>query len=384
MFSIQDRFETVNFRPSGFDYMRIMLAISVILLHSFEVSYGNQIMIDIWTNRIIRPFVALIIPMFFALSGFLVAGSLERNKSLISFLGLRAIRLMPGLAVEITLSAMILGPILTNKNLTQYFTNPEFFHYFTNIIGIINYKLPGLFSQNPYSYIVNSQLWTEPFEIEGYAVMALIASIGLFQSKRLLFAAAVAIQLSVAIFVLIHPQPFELFGLARLLIGPFLAGFCLYRCREIIPYNRIIAILCAIILYFLLRHSKSDDYMVPFPVAYLTVYLGLLNPPRNRIVLSGDYSYGMYIYGYPIQQAFASLGPWTHHWWLDMIVCLPITAAFAIFSWFFVEKPAQKLKGSLYALERNAFKFEPFYRYTRLVFLAHRDAKPIQAPPTRT
>jgi peptidoglycan/LPS O-acetylase OafA/YrhL len=318
--------------------------------------------------------------MFFALSGFLVAGSLERNKTLISFLGLRLIRLIPALAVEITLSALILGPVLTDKNLEQYFTDSKFLSYFTNILGIINYQLPGVFSQNPYPNVVNSQLWTVPFELECYAILTIIASVGLFQSKRLLLGTVLTLQIVVGLFVIIHPPPFEVFGLGRLLIGPFLAGLTLYRCRNFIPWNGFIALGCACLLFVLLRHSRAADYMISFPTAYLTVYLGLLNPKRNKIVLSGDYSYGIYLYGYPIQQAFATLGSWTHHWWLDVIVCLPIAAIFAAFSWRIIESPAQKLKKPLYALEQAALKSKPFYRYNRLVFIAHRENLSIQPP----
>jgi peptidoglycan/LPS O-acetylase OafA/YrhL len=51
--------------------------------------------------------------MFFALSGFLVAGSPERSKTLLTFLGLRAIRIYPALGVEVVLSALLIGTAVT-------------------------------------------------------------------------------------------------------------------------------------------------------------------------------------------------------------------------------------------------------------------------------
>lgn len=95
-------------RTTGFDYMRLVLATAVLCTHSIDVSYGVKFTIE-FANGPIRPLIALLLPMFFALSGFLVAGSLERCRSLVSFMGLRVIRLAPALAFETVLAALILG-----------------------------------------------------------------------------------------------------------------------------------------------------------------------------------------------------------------------------------------------------------------------------------
>jgi|GEM_PF-5530545 len=71
--SLAERLNATNGRPSGFDYLRLGLAISVVIVHSVKTTYGNDA--ELWVTPL-RPFVRAIIPMFFALSGFLVAGSL--------------------------------------------------------------------------------------------------------------------------------------------------------------------------------------------------------------------------------------------------------------------------------------------------------------------
>ena len=122
---------------------------------------------------------------------------------------------------------------------------------------------------------------------------------------------------------------------------------------------------------------------ISFPAAYLTVYLGLLNPRRTKFLLSGDYSYGMYLYGYPIQQSFTALGAWTYSWWLNMAVTWPLAFGLAAFSWWFIEKPALSLKGALLRFEDFALRSQLFYLYSRLVFLIHRDTKLIKASASR-
>ena len=70
--------------------------------------------------------------------------------------------------------ALILGTLLTTLPLGEYFAHPMLHSYFLNIIGDIHYFLPGVFDQNP-SHRVNGQLWTIPFELECYIVLAAVA-----------------------------------------------------------------------------------------------------------------------------------------------------------------------------------------------------------------
>ena len=383
MSTLQDRLVAARYRPSGFDYMRIVLATGVIWLHAYEVAENMPAAIAVWESWA-RPIVGIILPMFFALSGFLVAGSLERNKSMVSFLGLRVIRLVPALAVEITLSALILGPIFTDLPLRQYYSSAGFWAYFGNIVGDIHFLLPGVFMSNPYPQVVNSQLWTIPFELRCYAMLTVIAGIGLFGARRLLLAAMLLLQAAVAVRLVIHHTHYDPIVRGTLLIGSFLAGLTIYRWRDRLAWNRWLAIGSGFVTAALLLVPPYGDFFISFPAAYLTVYLGLLDPPRSSFLVKGDYSYGMYLYGYPIQQAFATLGSWTYHWWINMLLSWPVALGLAMVSWWWVEKPALRLKTPLLWLEAAMLRFRPFYRYSRLVFLTHREAKSIQTSPARS
>jgi peptidoglycan/LPS O-acetylase OafA/YrhL len=126
--SIAERLDATKGRPTGFDYLRIILALGVIVAHAFPLSYGIQYAYQLERTPL-GGFQAWIVPMFFALSGFLVAGSLERNPIGV-FVGLRVIRIAPALAVEVTLSALLLGPLLTTVPLAHYFADPKFRSYF--------------------------------------------------------------------------------------------------------------------------------------------------------------------------------------------------------------------------------------------------------------
>jgi peptidoglycan/LPS O-acetylase OafA/YrhL len=44
-------------------------------------------------------------------------------------------------------------------------------------------------------------------------------------------------------------------------------------------------------------------------VAYIVVFVGMLPLPRIYLLQTGDYSYGIYLYGFPIAQALLAVSP---------------------------------------------------------------------------
>lgn len=340
---ISDRLDEVRNRPTGFDYMRIGLALSVILAHSFYLNYGGAHAAE--REGLIAKFTPLIVPMFFALSGFLVAGSLERAKSLFVFFGLRVFRILPALTVEVLLSALILGPLLTEFRLSDYFGDPAFRAYFLNILGEIQYHLPGLFIHNPTS-AVNGQLWTVPFELACYVLLGALACVDAYRRGWLLIAIFGILQALQIVNTIYRFNPnFNGAGGSTIVLC-FLAGLLLYRYRKAIVYSAPLA-LAAFVLAMVSIEIPNAIRFAPLPMAYLTVYLGLRNPKPGKIVMSGDYSYGLYLYGYPVQQAVITLLPGMREWYWNLLISLPVAAAIAALSWHLIEKPVLSRKNIL-------------------------------------
>ena len=105
----------------------------------------------------------MLLPAFFAVSGFLVMGSAVRTGSLSTFLSFRALRILPALSTEVAIGAILIGGIWTTLPAREYFLDPGFWRYFRNIVGNIIFYLPGVFKSNP-TEIVNGSLWTIPPE----------------------------------------------------------------------------------------------------------------------------------------------------------------------------------------------------------------------------
>jgi peptidoglycan/LPS O-acetylase OafA/YrhL len=345
--SISRRLASVKNRPAGFDYLRIVLALAIVADHAIIACSGEQAQRDLF-NGATRPLLAILVPMFFALSGFLVASSLIRNRNLITFAGLRVLRIVPALAVDTLFCALIIGVLLTSVPLREYFSSREFAKYFLNIVGDIHYTLPGLFLNNP-SNVVNAQLWTIPFELKCYIALTVMALIGLHKRRLLFLGATTLILLSTVLYIARYPA--EINDVWHLLIPSFLFGVCIFIYREQLSWNPWLMAASVVASIILLYQTNAIMTFAAIPIAYATVWLGLLDGKRDPIIRSGDYSYSIYLYSFPIQQAVIALTPLGRFWLVNFIFALPVTFALSAFSWHFVEKPMQERRHYLYKFE---------------------------------
>lgn len=335
MRTLQDQLDAVHNRPSGFDYLRLTLAISIVVWHSILVCYGPPGELYFWTGPP-RPLICFLLPAFFALSGFLVAGSLERN-SIPEFLTLRALRIFPALSVEVLISALIIGPLLTTVPWREYFSSPLLFSYLLNVTGNIHYYLPGVFKNNPTPDFVNVQLWTIPLELYSYFVLTVIALLGVAKRATWLF----TLTFGASLVMTALPQ----FGLIDLpAIGPlklllvlaFLFGVSFYILRRRIGFSRPL-FLISLSAYWVFIMNQNFAYLSPLPLAYMTVFLGLQNPPKTWFVRGADYSYGVYLYGFPLQQAICYLFPSFRFWYVNAFSGVALALMAAYLSWTLVE-----------------------------------------------
>lgn len=362
--TLDKRWNDVGGRPSGFDYMRLTLATLVVLTHTVIIGEGRPAHAAIWEQPGVRSLHAMILPAFFALSGFLVAGSLERCRTLISFIGLRALRIAPALVVETVLSAFLLGALFTTLPLKEYVTSREFFSYMLNMVGDVHYRLPGVFARNPYPNFVNGQLWTLPAELRCYLVLAILAGASIVYRPKLLLPLVLVATALTPYYVSNVLRADRMMTVSpEVLILAFLYGVILFLNRKRAPWSAGVGVLAFAAAFICLAIPDMDAFAA-LPIAYVTVCIGLLNPPR-RFLFAADYSYGIFLYGYPIQQAVvAALGPMP--WWENMALAFPIIVVFAGLSWHFVEKPALRLRKTMIELEDTAIevvKTVPFGRF---------------------
>jgi peptidoglycan/LPS O-acetylase OafA/YrhL len=343
--TIEQRMAATKGHSSGFDVLRIAFAVFVLCWHSIYSSYGTDGWL--WEKTWFRPIPAIIIPMFFALSGFLVANSLYRSRSLSSFVTLRVLRLVPALFVLVAFTTLIIGPIVTTLPLGDYFSAGQFWIYWLNVIGDAHFSLPGVFKGNPV-HDVNVSLWTIPYELEGYGALILLFAAGLLRRLRPLAWVLVIAGLALLLqeyFAVGFEQAAKPPG--RFFLACFLAGVGLYAFREHVVLSRKWFAIALFAAYVFLARAETAFYAA-LPVAYLTVYVGLLTLPRIPVVMDGDYSYGLYLYAFPMQQIYEWIDPLSNYWrtapydrvwWVNIVFALPCAFSCAVLSWHFVEEP---------------------------------------------
>jgi peptidoglycan/LPS O-acetylase OafA/YrhL len=339
--TIMDRNDGIG---PGFDSLRLWLALAVLLIHSVAVAEFDRGLPQAMWNGPLRPILLAVLPMFFGLSGFLVAGSAMRTRSVKAFLALRLLRLLPALSVEITLSALVLGPLLTVVPLWLYFTDPLFLSYFGNIIGLVQFYLPGLFATTPVAGVVNLNLWTLHAEYLCYAFMLILMMSGALFDRR-----TTTIIICAGLGLLGFGN--SLFGLGEtadmydtpVLLMSFIMGVVAYQWRERIPVH-VGLFAAAVVALYCAWSVRGAALLGLIPLTYCMVYLGVQRLPRLKLLPPGDYSYGIYLYGFPIQQALVLLFPELKVWWLLFPVATLVVLAFAMASWHVVERPALALK----------------------------------------
>ena len=334
----------------GFSFLRHFLAVAVIAMHTSFVLYG------------LSPFTATgawlvlfaILPMFFALGGFLVSASADRLP-LGEFVTNRGLRIFPAMGVEILLAACILGPAVTSFSWRDYFGDPNFAQYFLSVIGWVQFDLPGVFLAAPLPNVVNGSLWTVPQDLAAYLLLACLIFFGLFRRPRAILGATLllllsdaALQIDAGASMIASSRTIELGTLfvGTKLIASFFCGCALYKYRYHIPFHPGIALSLGAGL--LLVGTLGDPVWafhplfrtVTLPVlAYLTILLGHMRLPPLPLPTRADYSYGIYLYGFPIQQTVTYVLPGLRDPLPHFLLSMVIIVLFAAFSWHCVERP---------------------------------------------
>lgn len=341
--TLTQRLDETRGRASGFDVLRLTLAIGVLMVHSVDIAHGLAAGDELFSS-VLRPFVRIKLPMFFAISGFLVTASFVKAPGMAQFLWQRALRIYPALVAAVLVFSFVIGPAFTVFSTSHYLTDPLLARYLLNATGCsISFELPGVFGANPHPRTVNTQLWTLPFELGCYLLLVLVAAVVtrgratcLLLLTLLSSAGLFLYKVRAQGWVPVPPGPVS----GYLLMSCFLAGAWLYLCRDRMPYcPRLFGLSLAASL-LLLGVVPGGDHLAALPVAYATVYLGLRNPRRGVYASGARFSYGIYLYGFAVQQAVAAVGWVPRVWYLNFALGGLITLALAVLSYHLVEAPA--------------------------------------------
>lgn len=338
-------------RPSenNLTLTRLILASSVIYSHCFYYFMPGDYDDLSWLLGV--PVSGYAVDGFFALSGFLVYRSLAQNGSIRRFLIARITRLWPGLAAMVLLTVAV-GALVTSVDLHAYFTGRDTTGYIFGNLSLIksHYALTGVDCRDS-PCTINGSLWTLPWEARCYVVLALLALVGLANRAAMLR----FILPATAIFAIAWDFP-AVSGAAEAYLGhgfafnvqswdrlwtAFAIGIAAYEFRHRIPLSW--AILAALVVLTIGVHQfypAAGTHVRALVIAYAALCIGFLSARKAPVSASWpDYSYGMYIYAFPVMAALEAIFHFTSPYALGL-ANLVMTVPFAAASWHFVEKPA--------------------------------------------
>lgn len=321
---------------NNFDAMRLLAALGVIWSHAYPATQGsskNEFLYVLSGGQ--ATFGELCVAVFFVISGFLITRSFLRSRTIVGYFANRVLRIVPGLVAVTLMVCLVLGPIVTVASSRDYWSDYLTVRYLGNaLIYPAAQVLPGVFATNPYPSITNASIWTLSYEFTCYI---LIAGICLAIRRAWLWSLGLlAIGVATVFFTYISPWIFATF------FSYFLAGSLAYAGRKWIRLDFRMFVLSMVMLC--LAVWRHQGLVVAFCLfgTYATIYLAYAYPlDRYNIARYGDFSYGVYLFAWPVQQIFTA---YTSSPLANFIISAPITFILAVFSWKLIEKPSLSKK----------------------------------------
>lgn len=338
---------------NNFDLMRLFASVTVIFGHSFYLfdtgGYSEPVTLIIRKNFS----GTLAVGVFFFLSGILISHSFIRSRVFYRFVLMRIARIYPGTLVCLFIVAFILGPIATSNSLLDYFSNPQVYCYIRSSWSFTHLfpewatcsSLPGVFAENRLKYAPNGSLWTLYPEVVCYAFVFVLGMAGFLKSRWRIIATII----SILVLHTLNPKLIPYFSDDHytdfLKVGLFfLAGVSAYALRDVLTLRFSYAAILSICAIFL-QKTVIEEYALYIALFYIVLLLSS-SPKIRKIKLSGDYSFGVYIYGWPIQQTIYHFFPNITSYPSNLI-CIPMALIAGYFSWNLIERPVLMAASSI-------------------------------------
>ncbi|MFU8875689.1 acyltransferase family protein [Micromonospora sp. SL4-19] len=356
-----------NGRANSFGALRLVFALAVVLSHTAALGFGRPLMQRVDLG-------ALAVAGFFTISGFLIVRSARRS-STPRFLWHRALRIWPGLWVCLLFTGLVVAPLLylqRHGTLDGLWRSPG---------GVLDYLRQNwwgglrqlgiadlLQGDTPYwrwqgGTTLNGSLWTLAYEIYCYLLVAVLAALTILR-RQLRWIPLLA---ATAVFGVLCWNYFE-YGAGRQgiwstgAIGPlpllgalqenyllwygfmFLVGGVAELYSDRLPINDLLGVLALMVAGWF---TVSGSFFGPGLLAYAYVILWLavrLPKALHRVGNKNDYSYGVYIYSFVVQQVMAKAGVQAIGVVGFFLASALLSVGLAMLSWHLVEKPALRFK----------------------------------------
>ena len=349
---------TLDSRSNALNFVRLVLASLVIFGHAADLS-GVELPTPLALMLSEVP-----VDGFFAISGYLIARSWQRNPQWRAFLQHRILRIGPGYLVCLLVTGIVIAPVATllaGRSLDGYWSASDgpLAYFLRNItLWIGQFQISGGPTGVPVPLNWDASLWTLGWEFLCYLGLGFIGALGVLTVRRAalpwLFAAIWFINLFgsyadvtgrfTAITAKIEPM--DRFALM------FVAGTLLFAFQDRVPMRADVAVVSGCLVVVGIFFTRDYRLLGALPLAYLMLWLGASLPVR--LGMRNDISYGIYIYGFPVQQALVLWGIAAIGWIGFAVLGLVATIPIAALSWWLIERPSLRLKSQIAGADHQA------------------------------
>jgi peptidoglycan/LPS O-acetylase OafA/YrhL len=338
---------------TGFAWLRMIGALIVIVDHSAPLTDPSRLAVFPTSWNLSPGYIALM--GFFAMSGYQISDSWHQDPSWWRFSAKRVLRLWPPLLFVVLVTAVVIGPLVSTLDPATYFSTRGTWGYVVHNAGLytVQHRLPGVFDHNPWPWSANGAIWTLPMELTGYLLVLGFGAGGLF--RRAPWLTIVLMLTLVGLdrrFEASIGNPGHGGSFLQVSIGSMVAflvafsiGMVLHAYRGKIALSPLVA-WSLVGLQIAVHSTKAGALTLPFMAGYGALVLACHWPARlesyDSWVLG---SYGLYVWGFPVQQLLIMAGADTQ--WSLTVTALPLTYLCGWLSWRYIEAPTLSLRRHL-------------------------------------
>jgi peptidoglycan/LPS O-acetylase OafA/YrhL len=337
----------IKHRQNGFDLLRHVAALLVLFGHAYPLCgrpgpgyLGNTVQ-------------TIAVKIFFVTSGFLICRSWLSDPHVGRYFVRRALRILPGLIVVVLFSMFVLGPWFTELPLGTYLRAHNTWQYLRNLLLFPEYGLPGVFLKNTYPGAINGSLWTIPVEVSMYLTLPLILGVTSQGGRVGVVASAVLLGAFKILYLRVNRTgfPHVIYGtdiVDAIDVSVYFQIGAVYAVFGLDKYARpLLSILLFSLPIALFYNDILGEIALWVVLPFLVISVGGLHLPIVDQVLRGhDLSYGLYLYGFLMQQAIQAMTHNTLTPHENFAVAAGICVLCALLSWNIVERRALALKPS--------------------------------------
>jgi peptidoglycan/LPS O-acetylase OafA/YrhL len=335
----------IESHDNGFNLVRLCCALLVVVYHAWQLARSGAGADPV--SAILAPHAdlgSIAVSVFFLVSGIFVTQSWMRDPHVGRYAARRLVRILPGLFACLLLTTLAAVAFFSDTGIAgmlrgepwRFIFGSTILHGLQYIIPAEELRIPGVLG----GIDLNGPLWTLYWEARMYVMVALLGVCAMLPQRTWLRAAAIFLLLAANLF----PTVLSGYIWEVRWWSFFLAGMILQTLAPTVRAG-LVHVLGALVLIALnstrfqaMTGSSLTFFGLALLLGAIALWAGTARGPQLAHIRRHDYSYGIYIYHWPVilmvREVLPPVAPP-----LLLAATLAVLVPLAMLSWHFVERP---------------------------------------------